>query len=925
MYRNVLLISIVMCLVSSTSADTPIYRDVFNGSPTDDILGRAPDVAAGDYASNVWISAAATSGWFDDGHKESVGHSSAMLPFTPEQGKIYRLSSDLDITEGGTYMVFGFYDGTKTNPMGVSYGAFELRLNQVTAFTGYARKGSISITGQHDSVRYTVVLDCTDTDSANWTMSHYMDGVLVDGAENRTAAKGNYADITYVGYGTKETAIGTFNNFELVEVGDDNAHSPNPLNEQDFVARDVILSWMPGSTATVHDVYFGTSFDDVKEADTIDLRDVLVRQNLAANSYDPGRLEFGQTYYWRVDDVNVPTAEVIKGNVWSFTTEPKTYPIANVSATASSVSSISPDMVAANLVNGSGLTDGLHDNNPSNMWQSDENASLPATLSFEFDRVYKLQTMNVWNSNTAQETAFGLGAKDVTIEIADSNEGPWTKLADVALSKASGMSGIAPTDMVDMQGVMASNVRVTIHSNQNGFVPYVGLAEVQFLYLPVVARELQPADGTFLNDAKVTLSWRNGREAAQHQVYIDVIDNLELVEASDASTLEATLDAIGSFGSYTVSNLNLSSTYVWKIAEVNEAEIPATNDSPIQSFTTPDFLVVDDMESYNGSENLPWMTWADGYEVDGNGSEVGADPMFNDYGPATGLGRGQSLPIWFDNTTAPISEATNAFEEPRNWSLSGITTLSLFLYEGDNNMGGSLYLKINDIQVALVDASTYPAGYHPGWVRYNVELTGLDVSSVRSLAIGVEGTGAQGVIYVDDIRLYAVAPELPPILTSIGPLIEAESGIITPPFRIMTDLPDRYGGQYIMTSNGSGDSNDDPPAQDAGWAVYSINIPADGDYQIAFLGTEMNNGDAFWVNIPGMIVNDDTLDDSGWVNSDGMFGADQVFVWDWVRETSGTNTDPVVFTLAAGQHELQVALQNDDAALDAIAIFAVSE
>ncbi|MHC4677240.1 MAG: hypothetical protein ACYTEK_00935, partial [Planctomycetota bacterium] len=47
-----------------------------------------------------------------------------------------------------------------------------------------------------------------------------------------------------------------------------------------------------------------------------------------ASSYDPGRLEFETTYYWRVDEVNAPPdSTVYKGNVWSFTTEPVGYPI----------------------------------------------------------------------------------------------------------------------------------------------------------------------------------------------------------------------------------------------------------------------------------------------------------------------------------------------------------------------------------------------------------------------------------------------------------------------------------------------------------------------------------------------------------------------------------------------------------------------
>ncbi len=181
--------------------------------------------------------------------------------------------------------------------------------------------------------------------------------------------------------------------------------------------------------------------------------------------------------------------------------------------------------------------------------------------------------------------------------------------------------------------------------------------------------------------------------------------------------------------------------------------------------------------------------------------------------------------------------------------------------------------------------------------------------------------GAQGVIYVDDIRLYAVAPELT-TLTTVGSVIEAESGAITAPFTVISGQPEASGGEYINTDESVGNSNADPPAQDDGWAVYTIDIPADGNYQIAFRGAVLNSN-SLWVNIPGMIVNDGSLDDSGWVLSDGMFSGGGGFSWDFVRDTSGPDTDPIIFTLTAGQHELQITRREDGTALDAIAIFAV--
>jgi hypothetical protein len=100
------------------------------------------------------------------------------------------------------------------------------------------------------------------------------------------------------------------------------AYLPGPANQATEVRRDAVLSWIAGDRADKHNVYFGTVFDDVNEASIADPRGVLVGENQDDTTYDPaGLLEFSQTYYWRVDEVNAPPdSAAYKGNVWSFTT-----------------------------------------------------------------------------------------------------------------------------------------------------------------------------------------------------------------------------------------------------------------------------------------------------------------------------------------------------------------------------------------------------------------------------------------------------------------------------------------------------------------------------------------------------------------------------------------------------------------------------
>ena len=180
------------------------------------------------------------------------------------------------------------------------------------------------------------------------------------------------------------------------------------------------------------------------------------------------------------------------------------------------------------------------------------------------------------------------------------------------------------------------------------------------------------------------------------------------------------------------------------------------------------YSVVDDFEPYNdidppdANSHRIFESWSDGFGVATNGSLVGYDPPQLSYAETTFVhGGNQSMPISYDNSTASVSEATRTFDLAQDWSRSGITTLSLFVKKVAGQGGGDVYVKIGGTSIDLVNTSTYPPGRTPGWVRYNVDLTEMDVASVQSLTIGIAGAGAQGVLYVDDIRLYKQTSDVP--------------------------------------------------------------------------------------------------------------------------------------------------------------------
>jgi len=534
------------------------------------------------------------------------------------------------------------------------------------------------------------------------------------------------------------------------------ASNPKPGDGQVDVLRDVVLNWSPGRFAVKHDVYLGTSFDDVSQAERANPSEVLISQGQDANSLDLGRLPFGQTYYWRVDEVNgLPDNTVFAGDVWSFTVEPFAIPIETITATASS--SNADDMGPEKTIDGSGLDElDQHNTEPGHMWLSaarDPNV----WIQYAFDKTYKLHEMQVWNSNQRIEAFVGLGLKDVVIEVSV-NGTDWTPLENVPqFAQASGTETYAANTTVEFGGVQAQYVRISV-VNGHGPLGQYGLSEVRFLAIPTLPREPEPADGVTIEGVDVVLTWRAGREADSHQVYLGTTaDDLALLDAIDENT-------------FTAANLDYDQSYFWQIVEVNEAEVPATYAGPVWRFTTPAYAVVDDFESYDDNCQRIFFAWEDGLGHNGGlDIEDCAVPPSNGNGGGSIVGNesspfaertlvhsgGQSMPLSYDNNFGP-SETTLQLEA-QDWSTSGIKSLSVY-FRGTAGNTGQLYVKINNTKVSYNGDAADIAG--SVWLPWIIELStvGANLQSVTSLTFGVDGAGAAGKLYIDDVRLYPLAP-----------------------------------------------------------------------------------------------------------------------------------------------------------------------
>jgi len=461
---------------------------------------------------------------------------------------------------------------------------------------------------------------------------------------------------TPTGHGPAESARGI----------PDYATGPVPADLATDVRRDVSLSWTPGPSATAHDVYFGTVQADVAAATRANPLGVLVGQAQGANSYQPSaRLELETTYYWRIDEVGPAT---VKGYVWSFTTEPLTYRVTGVTATASSFEA---GMGPENTVNNSGMNAaGGHSTANDAMWLSGKAAPQPAWIQYRFDQVYKLSEMRVWNYNVLFEGVLGFGFKDTLVEYSQDGVA-WTTLTETEIPQAPAQENYTAAAIVDFTGVSARYVRLTARNNWGGLTPQFGLGEVRFYYVPVSPREPQPASGAAGVQVDATLGWRPGREAGSHEVYFGT--NQQAVANGTASMQTVVAPE------FDPGPLTLGTTYYWKVAEVNQAETPAVWQSNVWSFTTKPYVTVDDFEGYTDDEGSRiYQTWIDGLTTQASGSTVGyIDAPFAERTIVHG-GR-QAMPFAYNNVAAPhYSEGDREWDSGQDWTANGADTLTLF-------------------------------------------------------------------------------------------------------------------------------------------------------------------------------------------------------------------------------------------------------
>jgi hypothetical protein len=281
------------------------------------------------------------------------------------------------------------------------------------------------------------------------------------------------------------------------------------------------------------------------------------------------------------------------------------------------------------------------------------------------------------------------------------------------------------------------------------------------LSLPVRASRASPNNGAVNVKQTTILSWGAGEAAASHDVYFGT--DINAVKSADTSSPEYKGSKQLGSENYDPGVLEWDTTYYWRIDEIeDDGTVQKGN---VWNFTTADFLIVDDMEAYNDLDtdnpdsNRIFNAWLDGYENPTNGSIVGyANPPFAEQ--IIVHGGNQSMPFEYDNSAAAKSEATLTLTDVRDWTENGVDTLVVWYIGNAANAAEQMYVVLNG--TARVDNSNTNAVLTGDWTEWRIslsEFTGVNLNNVDSITLGLSSvTGGTGMLYFDDIRLYAPAP-----------------------------------------------------------------------------------------------------------------------------------------------------------------------
>ena len=167
---------------------------------------------------------------------------------------------------------------------------------------------------------------------------------------------------------------------------------------------------------------------------------------------------------------------------------------------------------------------------------------------------------------------------------------------------------------IDFSKVTYLELMVVVNANSADYTGWVWfyLDNMKFSGGGIVLNP-KPATGAKDVDVNTQLSWSAGAHATSHNLYLGTSQAAVngANGASDPSVTFVQLDGT----SFDPNSLKFNTQYFWRVDAVNDVNPDSPWKGAVWDFTTANFIIVDDFESYTDPEgNRIYETWVDGFD-----------------------------------------------------------------------------------------------------------------------------------------------------------------------------------------------------------------------------------------------------------------------------------------------------------------------
>jgi hypothetical protein len=481
------------------------------------------------------------------------------------------------------------------------------------------------------------------------------------------------------------------------------AYGPTPKDGALVHDTWVLMSWTAGETAASHDMYMGTDYDAVMDADNTS---EAFQGNQVATEYIAGFPGFaypeglvpGTTYYWRVDEVEADGTTIHKGDVWSFSIPPRT-------------------AYDPSPADGAEFVD---ETNVTLRWTPGYGAKLHTVyLGNDYDTVNDATGNMVQGPATYKPGPLEQGK--VYYWRVDEFDAVQTYKGDVWFFTTPGAIG--------------------------GAKPAYGATGVAMT-------------GT-------VLSWTPATSAASHKVYFGLDkEAVRTADTSSPEYKGSVALGSESYDPGKLTWLTAYYWRVDEVdAQGNASKGPLWSFMTADFIAVDDFESYTDDDAAGEAIWQSWIDGF-GVDENGSQAGY-LSPPYTEQTVVHGGTQSMPLLYDNAPGAAAYSEAELTLSYPRDWTEEGVEELSLWFYGSPTNAAEPLYLRVSDnagTSVTLVHEDP-EAALKGGWTRWVIPLSsladqGIGLTTVNKIAIGLgtKGTmtteGGTGTIYIDDIALY---------------------------------------------------------------------------------------------------------------------------------------------------------------------------